>query len=36
MEAFLEGWTSGAAAVNSVFRKYEYDWTKASLIKLIF
>lgn len=27
MEAFLEGWKSGAAAVQSVFRKYEYDWT---------
>jgi len=26
-EAFLEGWESGAAEVNSVFRKYEYDWT---------
>ncbi|XP_078344615.1 peptide-N(4)-(N-acetyl-beta-glucosaminyl)asparagine amidase-like isoform X2 [Oculina patagonica] len=26
MEAFLDGWKSGAAAVNSVFRKCEYDW----------
>ena len=32
MEAFLEGWKSGAAAVQSVFRKYEYDWTIVSIL----
>ena len=30
MDTFLKGWKSGAAAVQSVFRKYEYDWTKVS------
>ena len=34
METFLEGWKSGAAAVNSVFRKCEYDWTNVSLINI--
>ena len=32
MEAFLEGWKSGAVAVQSVFRKYEYDWTIVSIL----
>ena len=32
METFLEGWKSGAAAENSVFRKCEYDWTIVSVI----
>ena len=32
MEAFLEGWKSGAAAVQSVFRKCEYDWTIVSTL----
>ena len=32
METFLEGWKSGAAAENSVFRKCEYDWTTVSVI----
>lgn len=27
METFLQGWKSGAAAVDSVFRKCEHDWT---------
>ncbi len=34
MEAFLDGWQSGAAAVNSVFRKCEYDWRTVSIILL--
>ena len=32
MDTFLKGWKSGAAAVQSVFRKYEYDWTKVSIL----
>lgn len=32
MEAFLEGWKSGAAAVQSVFRKCEYDWRVVSIL----
>lgn len=30
-EASLQGWKSGAAAVNSVFRKCEHDWTPVSI-----
>jgi len=33
-EAFLQGWKSGAAEVNSVFRKYEHDWTTVMLFLL--
>ena len=36
MEAFLEGWKSGAAAVQSVFRKYEYDWTRVSIFDSLY
>ena len=32
MDAVLEGWKSGAAAVQSVFRRSEYDWTIVSLL----
>ena len=32
MEAVLEGWKSGAAAVQSVFRRCEYDWTIVSIL----
>ena len=32
MEASLAGWKSGAAAVNSVFRKYEHDWSLVSVV----
>ena len=35
METFLQGWKSGAAAVKSVFRKYEHDWTTVSLISYL-
>ena len=35
METFLQGWKSGAAAVKSVFRKYEHDWTTVSLISFL-
>lgn len=31
MEVFLEGWESGAAEVNSMFRKCQHDWTTVLL-----
>ena len=32
MEVFLEGWESGAAEVNSMFRKCQHDWTTVSKV----
>jgi len=31
MDTVLSGWKSGAAAVQSVFRKCEYDWRIVSI-----
>ena len=32
MDAVLAGWKSGAAALQSVFRKCEYDWRIVSIL----
>ena len=36
MEVSLGSWKCGAAAVNSVFRKYEHDWSPVSIITVMF
>lgn len=32
MDTVLEGWKSGAAAMQSVFRKCDYDWRIVSIL----